>query len=185
MHQNKITICLGVPYGLRSRLVTLKGWWPHQKSNGTYTTGWFWRTCQIKSLVFLLIAELILKLVRVARIELALQESKTRRLPLSYTLIVLADSRGVEPHPISENPVFKAGRRTNAAALLSIIGGDSRIWTHEPFRVACFLDKCHKPDSTISPLNNRIRFCFLTIKVFFNCWKNPKTGAGRENRTLN
>ena len=39
MHQNKITICLGVPYGLRSRLVTLKGWWPHQKSNGTYTTG--------------------------------------------------------------------------------------------------------------------------------------------------
>ncbi len=37
----------------------------------------------------------------------------------------LAESRGVEPHPISENPVFKAGRRTNAAALLSkIFGGD-------------------------------------------------------------
>ncbi len=37
----------------------------------------------------------------------------------------MAESRGVEPHPISENPVFKAGRRTNAAALLSkIFGGD-------------------------------------------------------------
>ena len=34
--------------------------------------------------------------------------------------INLAESRGVEPHPISENPVFKAGRRTNPAALLSI-----------------------------------------------------------------
>jgi len=32
----------------------------------------------------------------------------------------LAESRGVEPHPISENPVFKAGRRTNPAALLSL-----------------------------------------------------------------
>ena len=32
---------------------------------------------------------------------------------------LLAKSRGVEPHPISENPVFKAGRRTNPAALLS------------------------------------------------------------------
>ena len=31
----------------------------------------------------------------------------------------MAESRGVEPHPISENPVFKAGRRTNPAALLS------------------------------------------------------------------
>ena len=32
----------------------------------------------------------------------------------------LAESRGVEPHPISENPVFKAGRSTITAALLSI-----------------------------------------------------------------
>ena len=32
----------------------------------------------------------------------------------------MAESRGVEPHPISQNPVFKAGRRTNPAALLSI-----------------------------------------------------------------
>lgn len=32
----------------------------------------------------------------------------------------MADSRGVEPHPISENRVFKARRRTNPAALLSI-----------------------------------------------------------------
>ena len=31
----------------------------------------------------------------------------------------LAESGGVEPHPISENPVFKAGRRTNAPASLS------------------------------------------------------------------
>ena len=33
----------------------------------------------------------------------------------------LAESRGVEPHPISENLVFKASRRTNPAALSSII----------------------------------------------------------------
>jgi hypothetical protein len=39
---------------------------------------------------------------------------------MSYRGIVLAESRGVEPHPISENPVFKAGRRTNPAALLSV-----------------------------------------------------------------
>ena len=32
----------------------------------------------------------------------------------------MAESRGVEPHPISENPVFKAGRSTITAALLSI-----------------------------------------------------------------
>lgn len=32
----------------------------------------------------------------------------------------LAVSRGIEPHPISENPVFKAGRRTIPAALLTI-----------------------------------------------------------------
>ena len=32
----------------------------------------------------------------------------------------MAESRGVEPHPISQNPVFKASRRTNPAALLSI-----------------------------------------------------------------
>ena len=32
----------------------------------------------------------------------------------------LAESRGVEPHPISENLVFKASRRTIPAALLSI-----------------------------------------------------------------
>ena len=32
----------------------------------------------------------------------------------------MAEDRGVEPHPISENPVFKAGRRTNPAALSSI-----------------------------------------------------------------
>jgi len=37
----------------------------------------------------------------------------------------MAESRGVEPHPISENPVFKAGRRTNAPALLSIKQQDS------------------------------------------------------------
>ena len=32
----------------------------------------------------------------------------------------MAEDRGVEPHPISQNPVFKAGRRTNPAALSSI-----------------------------------------------------------------
>lgn len=41
--------------------------------------------------------------------------------------LIMADSRGVEPHPISQNLVFKASRRTNPAALLSISGkGD---WT--------------------------------------------------------
>ena len=40
----------------------------------------------------------------------------------------LADSRGVEPHPISENRVFKARRRTNPAALLSIkLAGHERL----------------------------------------------------------
>jgi hypothetical protein len=34
---------------------------------------------------------------------------------------LLAESRGVEPHPISENLVFKASRRTIPAALLSIV----------------------------------------------------------------
>ena len=34
--------------------------------------------------------------------------------------MLLAESRGVEPHPISENLVFKASRRTNPAALLSV-----------------------------------------------------------------
>jgi len=32
----------------------------------------------------------------------------------------MAEDRGVEPHPISQNPVFKAGRRTNPAALSSV-----------------------------------------------------------------
>ena len=35
--------------------------------------------------------------------------------------MLLAESRGVEPHPISENLVFKASRRTIPAALLSRI----------------------------------------------------------------
>ena len=35
--------------------------------------------------------------------------------------VLLAESRGVEPHPISENLVFKASRRTIPAALLSRI----------------------------------------------------------------
>ena len=34
----------------------------------------------------------------------------------------MAEDGGVEPHPISENPVFKAGRSTNTAASSSIIG---------------------------------------------------------------
>ena len=32
----------------------------------------------------------------------------------------MAEDGGVEPHPISENPVFKAGRSTNTAASSSI-----------------------------------------------------------------
>jgi len=32
----------------------------------------------------------------------------------------MAGGRGVEPHPVSENLVFKASRRTNPAALLSV-----------------------------------------------------------------
>ena len=35
-------------------------------------------------------------------------------------IILMAESRGVEPHPISENLVFKASRRTIPAALSSI-----------------------------------------------------------------
>jgi hypothetical protein len=32
----------------------------------------------------------------------------------------MAEDGGVEPHPISQNPVFKAGRSTNTAASSSI-----------------------------------------------------------------
>lgn len=45
----------------------------------------------------------------------------TRSSKLSERLTVgicMAGSRGVEPHPVSENLVFKASRRTNPAALL-------------------------------------------------------------------
>ena len=48
------TLRYGTPYGLRSHLVTLKGWWPHQKSNGAlFGTGTGTRTqdSQIKSLL--------------------------------------------------------------------------------------------------------------------------------------
>ena len=38
----------------------------------------------------------------------------------------MAEGRGVEPHPISENLVFKASRRTNPAALPSNILGTKR-----------------------------------------------------------
>ena len=31
--------------------------------------------------------------------------------------LLMAGGRGVEPHPVSENLVFKASRRTNPAAL--------------------------------------------------------------------
>jgi len=34
-------------------------------------------------------------------------------------VLLVVESRGIEPHPISENLVFKASRRTNPAALLS------------------------------------------------------------------
>ena len=38
----------------------------------------------------------------------------------------MAEDRGVEPHPISENLVFKASRRTIPAALTSINLGTER-----------------------------------------------------------
>ena len=41
----------------------------------------------------------------------------------------MAESRGVEPHPLSENPVFKAGRGTNSPALLSMFGTQGRTRT--------------------------------------------------------
>ena len=48
----------------------------------TNSTGWFWRTCQIKSLVFLWIAELILKLAMRGRIELPSLDRQSRIMPL-------------------------------------------------------------------------------------------------------
>jgi hypothetical protein len=54
----------------------------------------------------------------------------------------LAEDGGVEPHPISENLVFKASRRTNPAASSSIIfGTPARIRTgihNTPFERAAF-----------------------------------------------
>ena len=61
------------------------------------------------------------KLVPRTRIELVMAGYQPTVIPFNYPGI-LAESRGVEPHPISENPVFKAGRRTNPAALLSMFG---------------------------------------------------------------
>ena len=70
------------------------------------------------------------------------EEIESRTVPCKDTVFpvipsahILAESRGVEPHPISENPVFKAGRRTNAAALLSITLVDQR--GIEPRTPAC------------------------------------------------
>ena len=51
----------------------------------------------------------------------------------------MAEDGGVEPHPISENPVFKAGRRTNPAASSSIFFGrgyKNRTCTKR-FKVSC------------------------------------------------
>ena len=52
----------------------------------------------------------------------------------------LAEDGGVEPHPISENPVFKAGRRTIPAASSSITGTPPRIRTENnlPFEGSDF-----------------------------------------------
>ncbi len=59
-------------------------------------------------------------MARVLGLEPRMTESKSVVLPLHYTRTILAESRGVEPHPISENLVFKASRRTIPAALLSV-----------------------------------------------------------------
>lgn len=50
----------------------------------------------------------------------------------------MAESGGVEPHPITENPVFKAGRSTITAASLSIFGGRGGTRTHNPLRASDF-----------------------------------------------
>ena len=47
----------------------------------------------------------------------------TKRSTAELIDYMLAESRGVEPHPCQENRVFKARRRTNPAALLSNITG--------------------------------------------------------------
>ena len=59
-----------------------------------------------------------------------------------------AESRGVEPHPISENLVFKASRRTIPAALLSInlapsegIEPPFRPWHGMLYIADCILDR--------------------------------------------
>ena len=43
----------------------------------------------------------------------------------------MAEDGGVEPHPISENLVFKASRRTNPAASSSVFGSGTWIWTKD------------------------------------------------------
>ena len=51
-------------------------------------------------------------------IRLLVQASRIKSGIQHLICLLMAGSRGVEPHPVSENPVFKAGRRTNPAALL-------------------------------------------------------------------
>ena len=59
------------------------------------------------------------KLVPRTRIELVMAGYQPTVIPFNYKR-KLAEVRGVEPHPISENLVFKASRRTIPAALTSI-----------------------------------------------------------------
>ena len=63
MHQNKISICSGIAYGIRTRVYKVKAY----------------MSCPVD--------ERDINVVWEARIELAPRVSKTRRLPLSYTQI--------------------------------------------------------------------------------------------------
>ena len=68
---------------------------------------------------------------------------------LGYTQLYLEDSGGIEPHPtLHQNPVFKAGRRTNPAASLSILFLAEDIG-FEPMggckATVCLANRCHKP----------------------------------------
>ena len=53
----------------------------------------------------------------------------------------MAEDGGIEPHPISENLVFKASRRTNAPASSSLFGREYWIRTSD----TDFKDRCLRP----------------------------------------
>ena len=68
----------------------------------------------------------------------------------------MAESGGFEPPCQSPDNLCLANRYDNHALSTFLIGGRGRIWTHEPFLISCFQDRCNKPDSATLPFINSL-----------------------------